>query len=186
MHTSPVNEYQTKDPARIILITMDHYFFYGTLRSIFVLEAVIGRSSSDLIFQEAFVPNSELRIVVNESFPVIIFDPLYKGVNGTLVQGLNSKDVSRILFFEDVEFTPQKLLVRVGQKNIQAKYFSQQGVRPSDDPWSFEEWKKKEEKLSTITAKLWMELYEKYTAVQAEQYWSDIKKKAISKFNLND
>ena len=31
-----------------------------------------------------------------------------------------------------------------------------------------------------------MELYEKYTAVEAEQYWSDIKKKAISKFNLND
>ncbi len=85
-----------------------------------------------------------------------------------------------------MEFTPQKLLVRVGQKNIQANYFSQQGVRPSDDPWSFEEWKKKEEKLSTITAKLWMELYEKYTAVEAEQFWSDIKKKAISKFNLND
>ena len=82
---------------------MDHYFFYGTLRSPFVLEAVIGRSTSDLIFQEAFVPDSELRIVVNESFPVIIFDPLYVGVNGTLVQGLNSEDVSRILFFEDVE-----------------------------------------------------------------------------------
>ena len=42
-----------------------------------------------------------------------------------------------------MEFTPQKLLVRVGQKNIQAKYFSQQGVSPSDDPWSFEEWKKR-------------------------------------------
>ena len=165
---------------------MDHYFFYGTLRSLSVLEAVIGRSSSDLIFQEAFVPDSELRIVVNESFPVIIFDSLYKGVNGTLVQGLNSEDISRILFFEDVEFTPQKLLARVGQKNIQAKYFSQHGVRPSDDPWSFEEWKKKDEKLSTITAKLWMGLYGKYTAVEAEQFWSEIKTKAISKFNLND
>ena len=31
-----------------------------------------------------------------------------------------------------------------------------------------------------------MELYEKYTAVEAEQYWGDIKTKAISKFNFND
>ena len=102
------------------------------------------------------------------------------------MQGVNVEALSIILIFEYFEFTPQKLLERVGQKNIQAKYFSQHGVRPSYDPWSFEEWKKKDEKLSTITAKLWMDLYLKYTAVEAEQFWSEIKTKAISKFNLND
>jgi ADP-ribose pyrophosphatase len=165
---------------------MNHYFFYGTLRSLPILETVIGRFSSDLIFQDAFVPHSELRIVINESFPVIIFDPQYKGVKGTLVTGLNNEDISRILFFEDVEFTPQKLVARVDGRKVEAKYFSQQGVRPSKESWSFKKWKKNEEKLSILTTKLWMELYGKYSAEEADKYWSGIKAEALSIFNLND
>ena len=161
---------------------MNHYFFYGTLRSLPILETVIGRSSSDLIFQDAFVPHSELRIVINESFPVIIFDPQYKGVKGTLVTGLNNEDISRILFFEDVEFTPQQISLEVNGQIEQASYFSQQGVRPSDEPWSFEEWQKKDERLSVVTAELWMELYGKYSAEEADRYWNDVKQAALKKF----
>ena len=124
---------------------MDYFFFYGTLRSLPVLEAVIGRPSSGLVFQEAFVPHSELRLVMNESFPVIIFDPKYNGVQGTLVKGLSNEDISRILFFEDVEFIPQKLVAKVEEKNVEAKYFSQKGVRPSGESWSFEKWKNNDE-----------------------------------------
>ena len=161
---------------------MDYFFFYGTLRSLPVLEAVIGRSSSDLIFQDAFVTHSELRIVINESFPVIIFDPQYKGVKGTLVTGLNNEDISRILFFEDVEFTPQKLVARADGRKVEAKYFSQKCVKPSGESWSFEKWKNTDEELSILTAELWMNLYGKYTAEEADQYWVDIKNKAILQF----
>ena len=161
---------------------MDYFFFYGTLRSLPVLETVIGRPSSGLVFQEAFVPHSELRLVMNESFPVIIFDPKYKGVQGTLVKGLSNEDISRILFFEDVEFIPQKLVAKVEEKNVEAKYFSQKGVRPSGESWSFEKWKNNDEELSILTAELWMNLYGKYAAEEADQYWSDIKNKAILQF----
>ena len=161
---------------------MDQFFFYGTLRSIPILETVIGRTSSDLIFQKALVPQSELRLVINESFPVIVFNPQYQGVEGTLVKGLNSEDISRILFFEDVEFKPQLLSAQVGDKVFKAKYFSQQGVKPSPNSWSFEEWQKKDEKLSIITAELWMELYGKYTAEEADNYWNKVKEKALIKF----
>ena len=161
---------------------MDPYFFYGTLRSLPVLETVIGRPSSGLVFQEAFVPHSELRLVMNESFPVIIFDPKYKGIQGTIVKGFSNEDISRILFFEDVGFIPQKLVAKVEEKNVEAKYFSQKGVRPSGESWSFEKWKNNDEKLSILTTELWMNLYGKYSAEEADQYWVDIKNKAILQF----
>ena len=87
--------------------------------------------------------------------------------------------ISRILFFEDVEFTPQLLTLEIDGKKEKVKYFSQKGVKPSDKYWSFEEWRQFDEKLSVITAELWMELYGKFTAEEANQYWNDIKKKAI-------
>ena len=105
-----------------------------------------------------------MRLVVNETFPVIVFSHNYKGVEGTLVRGLKPEDILRILFFEDVEFTLQFLTLGIDGKQEKVKYFSQKGVKPSDKYWSFEEWCKSNEKLSVITAELWMDLYGKFTA----------------------
>ena len=161
---------------------MNKFFFYGTLRSIPILEAVIGHKSDYLEFIPAFAPRSELRLVINETFPVIVFNDSYAGVHGTLVKGLNGEDINRILFFEDVEFTPQQLDLEINGEIEQASYFSQQGVRPSDDPWSFDEWQQKDERLSVITAELWMELYGKYSAEEADRYWNDVKQAALKKY----
>ena len=161
---------------------MKNFFFYGTLRSIPILETVIGHQSNYLEFTPAFAPKSELRLVLNETFPVIVFHDSYAGVHGTLVKGLNGEDINRILFFEDVEFTPQQLNLEVKGEIEQASYFSQQNVRPSEEPWSFDEWQPKNERLSVITAKLWMELYGKYSAEEADRYWNDIKQAALKKF----
>ncbi|MDA8668406.1 gamma-glutamylcyclotransferase [Alphaproteobacteria bacterium] len=161
---------------------LNNFFFYGTLRSTPILETVIGHQSDYLEFTPAFAPRSELRLVVNESFPVIVFNDRYPGVHGTLVKGLNGEDINRILFFEDVEFTPQQISLEVNGQTEQASYFSQQGVRPSDEPWSFEEWQKKDERLSVVTAELWMELYGKYSAEEADRYWNDVKQAALKKF----
>jgi len=113
---------------------MNNFFFYGTLRSIPILETVIGHQSNYLQFTPAFAPKSELRLVLNETFPVIVFHDSYAGVHGTLVKGLNGEDINRILFFEDVEFTPQQLNLEVKGEIEQASYFSQQ---MSDLPRSF-------------------------------------------------
>ena len=121
-------------------------------------------------------------MVINESFPVIVFNDSYEGVHGTLVKGLNGEDINRILFFEDVEFTPQQLDIEIKGEIEQASYFSQQGVRPSDDPWSFDEWQQKDERLSVVTAELWMELYGKYSAEEADRYWNDVKQAALKKY----
>jgi hypothetical protein len=51
-----------------------------------------------------------------------------------------------------VEFTPQQLDLEVNGEIEQASYFSQQGVRPSEEPWSFDEWQRKDERLSVVTA----------------------------------
>ena len=161
---------------------MNKFFFYGTLRSITILETVIGHKSDYLDFTTAFAPRSELRLVINESFPVIVFNDSYAGVQGTLVKGLNGEDINRILFFEDVEFTPQQLDLEVDGEIEQSSYFSQQGVRPSEKNWSYDEWQRKDERLSVITAELWMELYRKYSAKEAERYWTDVKLAALKKF----
>ena len=98
------------------------------------------------------------------------------------MKGLNGEDINRILFFEDVEFTPQQLDIEINGEIEQASYFSQQGVRPSDDPWSFDEWQQKDERLSVVTAELWMELYGKYSAEEADSYWNDVKQAALKKY----
>ena len=41
---------------------MGNYFFYGTLRSISVLEKVIGKTSNHLDIIPAFAPKSELPV----------------------------------------------------------------------------------------------------------------------------
>ena len=65
---------------------MNNYFFYGTLRSISILEKVIGGKTDHLKITPAFAPKSELRLVVNENFPVIIFGENYSGVEGIVVK----------------------------------------------------------------------------------------------------
>ena len=120
--------------------------------------------------------------MLNETFPVIVFLDSYDGVHGTLVKGLNGEDINRILFFEDVEFTPQQLNLEVKGEIEQASYFSQQNLRPTEEPWSFDEWQPNNERLSVITAELWMELYGKYSAEEADRYWNDVKQAALKKF----
>ena len=100
------------------------------------------------------------------------------------MKGLNGEDINRILFFEDVEFTPQKLDLEVNSKTEQASYFSQKGVRPSDEKWIFDEWQQKDERLSIVTAELWMELYGRYSAEEADYYWNDVKQAAVKKFQF--
>ena len=70
---------------------MNNYFFYGTLRSIAILEKVIGGKTDHLKITKAFAPKSELRLVINENFPVIIFGENYSGVEGIVVKGLRRR-----------------------------------------------------------------------------------------------
>ena len=161
---------------------MNNYFFYGTLRSIAILEKVIGGKTDHLKIIPAFAPKSELRLVVNENFPVIIFGENYSGVEGIVVKGLREEDIARVRFFEDVEFSPKTMVIDIGGIQEEVNYFSQKGVDPSLDPWFYDEWKEKEEALSLVTTDLWMQLYGKYTAEEADQYWNDVKKQAYYQY----
>ena len=38
------------------------------------------------------------------------------------------------------------------------------------------------EDLFVITAEIWMDLYGKYTAEEADQYWEEVKKQALEKY----
>ena len=99
------------------------------------------------------------------------------------MKGLTDDDIARIRFFEDVEFAPKIMSVETDGKHLEAKYFSQKGVKPSIDPWFYEEWKDKDEALTLVTTELWMQLYGKYTAEEADQYWNDVKKQAYHQYH---
>ena len=161
---------------------MHNYFFYGTLRSISILEKVIGNKTDHLEINPAFAPQSELRLVINENFPVIVFDDSYPGVEGIVVKGLTEEDIARIRFFEDVEFSPKTMVVEISGIQEEVNYFSQKGVEPSLDAWFYDKWKEKEEALTLLTTDLWMQLYGKYTAEEADQYWNDVKKQAYHQY----
>ena len=51
------------------------------------------------------------------------------------------------------------------------------------NPWFYEEWKEQDEALTLVTTELWMQLYGKYTAEEADQYWNDVKKQAYHMYH---
>ena len=109
---------------------MNNYFFYGTLRSISILEKVIGGKTDHLKIIPAFAPKSELRLVVNENFPVIIFGENYSGVEGIVVKGLREEDIARIRFFEDVEFSPKTMIIDIGEFKKRSIIFHKKELIP--------------------------------------------------------
>ena len=109
---------------------MNNYFFYGTLRSIAILEKVIGGKTDHLKITPAFAPKSELRLVVNENFPVIIFGENYSGVEGIVVKGLREEDIARIRFFEDVEFSPKTMIIDIGEFKKRSIIFHKKELIP--------------------------------------------------------
>ncbi len=119
---------------------MNSLFFYGTLRHVPLLSAVMGRDAGDLDFVAAQLPGHDLCAVAGEVFPMIV--PGGQGAPGLLVRGLSDDEVARLRFYEggydyDLELVE---VVAGGARCAAQVFFPEPGLWRPDGPWSLSDW----------------------------------------------
>jgi hypothetical protein len=148
------------------------FFFFGLLSDRDVLELVLGRAGPSGPFPRASLAGYRLVGLCNETYPALVPDP-GSGVEGILVEGLSEADVERIQFFESVEYEATMLEVtRADGTRVEARVFAGSGrVEPDDDEWSLEDWRARHKAKDLREAALWMALYGRLSAEEADRRW---------------
>ena len=76
-------------------------FFYGTLRSREVREAVLDQHANNLTLIDAYIKGYKLFKVKNTNYPLIISDTLSDNrIDGFLVYGVNSEIIYKLDLFD--------------------------------------------------------------------------------------
>ena len=98
--------------------------FFGSLRSVKLLEVVISKKIITRDFEKARIINSKLFRVKNENFPYLIKTKSKKDiVNCLVIKNLNDLDFNKIKFYESVEYTLDKIEVNINNSIQKYNYF---------------------------------------------------------------
>ena len=154
--------------------------FFGSLRSVKLLEVVISKKIIPRNFEEARIINSKLFRVKNENFPYLIKTKSNNDIiNCLVIKNLNDLDFNKIKFYESVEYKLDEIEVQIKHSIQKYNYFKFIKKNITDEEWIYEEWQKKFEESNCKAAFLWMKLYNKYkeNPGEAEKFWSDMQKK---------
>ena len=154
--------------------------FFGSLRSVKLLEVVISKKIIPRDFEEARIINSKLFRVKNENFPYLIKTKSKKDiVNCVVIKNLNDLDFNKIKFYESVEYTLDEIKVEINNSIQKYNYFKFIKKNITNEEWIYEEWQRKFEESNCKAAFLWMKLYDKYkkNPGEAEKFWPDMQKK---------
>jgi len=119
---------------------MAPHFFYGSLRHLPLLQAVLG-DISHLSVQDATLAEHAVFWAKDHGFPLIQKSP--GGVAaGLLVKGLTANDVERLDFYEGgFDYALHNVRVRVGKRDQTAQvFFPHEGVWQTGDLWHLEDW----------------------------------------------
>ena len=120
-------------------------FFYGTLRSRKVREAVLDQLANNLILINAYIKGYKLFKVKNTFYPLIISDPLSKNrVDGFLVNGLNTEIINKLDLFEGENYSRfNTYAYKVNEKlKIKTEIYMPNKSLEYLDEWIFEDWYK--------------------------------------------
>lgn len=119
------------------------HFFYGSLRHIPLLKAVIG-DTAHLDMQSAFLADHQVFWAKGKGFPLI--GPLVGAqAPGLMVSGLTAQDVERLDYYEGgFDYALLNVAVRVGDQDHTAQvFFARDGVWQAGEPWHLDDWVRK-------------------------------------------
>ena len=165
---------------------MTDLVFFGSLRSIRLLEIIINKKINPKKLEYAFIKKAKLFRVKNENFPYLIRTKnLIEEVRCLVVRNLDNEDFSKIQFYESVEYKLDKIKLEINKTIKKYNYFKFIKKNITDEEWVYEEWKKKFEETNCKAALLWMKLYDEYkeSPGEAEKFWPDMQKQAADKIN---
>ena len=156
---------------------MKTLIFFGSLRSIKLLQIVIGRDVEERSLNKGFIKNSRLYQVKNETFPYIeLSNDFPEKVECLVVNDLQNEDIDKIQFFESTEYQLENIDCQINNEIKNYQYFKLIRPNKTQNSWTFQEWKKKFEDYDCECAKLWMELFDEYKhdSEKAEIFWPEM------------
>ncbi|MDA0998843.1 MAG: gamma-glutamylcyclotransferase [Proteobacteria bacterium] len=122
---------------------MPPYFFYGTLRDMDVLRAVLRRPIDCFTISEALADGYRAAPVVGSDYSVLVPDASHVSA-GIVVFGLALRDIRRLDWFEGRDYTTASidvLLIDSEQEVTANLYAPAKNVRTEKGVWDFDAWR---------------------------------------------
>jgi ADP-ribose diphosphatase len=153
------------------------FFFYGSLMDRELLEAVLGRKTSDLTFLPGWLAGYAAETAAGYTFPTLV-EKRSGRADGVLTRGLKAADLDRIAFFEDTtEYAPVVLDVATAGADVSAQvYVPTTALKTTGERWSFDDWCRNDKPLLlAITQRIMRENYGITPVAEIDAVWHRIK-----------
>lgn len=152
------------------------FFFYGSLMDREMLEAVIDRGSSHLSFTRGALDGFVAELARGYTFPTLV-PRTGSTVEGLVAHGLHDRDVERIAYFEDTEYTPVSQKIATDAGHVAAKVFmSTASLVSSGERWDFMHWRQHHKPLLVaVTRRVMREHYGITPFEEIDAHWHRIK-----------
>lgn len=145
-----------------------------------VLELVSAQALSALVCQPAVVNDHQRRIVLGETFPVLVKAP-GESVIGLLVRGLTDEALKRAQFFEGEEYVLKPITVMtmpdshapaLDSKVCEAVFFADNQVyQVQEENWRLQTWQCQAKAEFMPRLRHYMSYFGKLSAAEADVYW---------------
>lgn len=157
-------------------------FCFGSLMDRDVLAMVIGGGADKVTMRPARISGFFRARLPHESYPMLVPDAEQEAL-GQLLYGLDKTDLDRIVFFEgeEYELSPCRVrLLEVSEKDegesVEALFFDE-GIMPppQTEAWDFEHWQQHNKPYMLRQSRVYMSLFGKMSAAEADVYWQNYK-----------
>jgi gamma-glutamylcyclotransferase (GGCT)/AIG2-like uncharacterized protein YtfP len=155
-------------------------FVYGTLMDPDVLNTVCIGAAAEITTQPAIVKGFKRRLVVNQSFPVLV-SAADESVLGLLIHGLSKENVHRAQFFEGeqyelaamtVEALPDSHATGYATGPCNAQYFASTGhYQVQADDWHLPTWQQQHKRDFLPRLHRYMQCYGHMSMAEADAHW---------------
>ena len=116
-------------------------FFYGTLRSEEVREAVIGQKKFNIA--RGILQKHKVYKVINANYPLIKFtNQKSDEVEGILIKDLTTEEIKKLDKFEGKNYFRQFVKINMKDKLYDAQIYMPQKTLIAEEPWNFDYWYK--------------------------------------------
>ena len=116
-------------------------FFYGTLRSEEVREAVIGQKKFNI--SRGILQKHKVYKVINANYPLIKFtNKKNDEVEGILITDLTAEEIKKLDKFEGKNYFRQFVKINMKDKLYDAQIYMPQKTLIAEEPWNFDYWYK--------------------------------------------
>lgn len=157
-------------------------YFYGTLRHLPLLEAVLGRPCEQLDLVEAILPDHSVFWVKDQAFPMIA-ETAGARSKGIALRNPSDEDILRLNYYEggfDYDLRSLQAIGPEGKGFDVAVYFPKPGLWARGEPWLLEDWQQDWGALSVSVAEQAMSEYGNWTSEDLTQKLPMMRRRAFA------